>query len=387
MKVAYLDCPTGVSGNMIMAALLDAGLPLSYLENELSKLKLKGYKLKLENVTKKGFRAKHLAVIVSDNKTSRTISDIYRIIDKSKLKASVKHLSKKIFERLFEAESKVHGGKKHHLHEVGAVDAIIDIVGAAIGFDKLGIAEVYCSPLPYGHGQIKSAHGLLPNPAPATLKLLAGVPVYKKDIKAELVTPTGAAIITTMAKSFKEMPKFELKKTGLGAGTYELPEANIMRLFIGEAAVNYSEDLVLSIEANIDNMNPELYDHAIATLMKAGALDAYISQIKMKKNRPGIMLTALANVKDKDNILDKIFSETTTLGVRTYLVKREKLDRYQKQVQTKYGKVLVKVGKVGDAIKNISPEYEDCARISRIKKVPLKLVYDEAKMQAVKEVL
>jgi hypothetical protein len=383
MKVAYLDCPTGISGNMILAALLDAGLQLSYLEKELRKLRVKGYGLRVKDVTKKGFKAKHFDVVISD-KTSRSISDIYRIINKSKLKAGVKELSLSIFKKLFEAESKVHGGKTHHLHEVGAIDAIVDIVGAAIGFDKLGISEVYCSPLPYGYGRIKSSHGLLPNPAPATLKLLAGVPVYKKDIKAELVTPTGAAIITTMAKSFKEMPKFELKKNGLGAGTFDLPEANIMRMFIGEAAVNYSDDLVLSIEANIDNMNPELYEHAIAALMKAGALDAYISQIKMKKNRPGVMLTALANVKDKDKILDKIFSETTTLGVRTYLVKREKLDRFQRRVKTKYGKVMVKIGKVGNAIKNISPEYEDCVRISNMKKVPLKMVYDEAKMQAMK---
>ncbi len=383
MKVAYLDCPTGISGNMLLAALLDAGLSLSYLKKELRKLGVISYKLQVKNVTKKGFKAKHFNVIISDKK-SRTIGDIYRIINKSKLKNSVKKLSLSIFKKLFEAESNVHGGKVHHLHEVGAIDAIVDIVGAAIGFDKLGISEVYCSPLPYGHGQIKSSHGLLPNPAPATLKLLAGVPVYKKDIKAELVTPTGAAVITTLAKSFKEMPKFELKRTGLGAGTFDLPEANIMRLFIGEAAVNYSEDLVLSIEANIDNMNPELYEHAIAALMKAGALDAYISQIKMKKNRPGVMLTALADVKDKDKVLDKIFSETTTLGVRTYLVKREKLDRFQKQVKTKYGKVMVKIGKVGNAIKNISPEYEDCVRISRIKNVPLKMVYDEAKIEAMR---
>ena len=293
MKVAYLDCPTGISGNMILAALLDAGLSLPYLKKELKKLGVKGYELQVKSVVKHGFKAKHFDVLISDKK-SRTISDIYRIINKSKLKNSVKKLSLSIFKKLYEAESKVHGGKMHHLHEVGAIDAMVDIVGAAIGFDKLGITEVYCSPLPYGHGQIKSAHGLLPNPAPATLKLLKGVPVYKKDIKAELVTPTGAAIVTTMAKSFTEMPKFELKKTGLGAGTFDLPEANIMRLFIGEAAVDYSEDLVLSIEANIDNMNPELYDHAIAALMKAGALDAYISQIKMKKNRPGVMLTALS---------------------------------------------------------------------------------------------
>jgi hypothetical protein len=391
MKIAYFDCPTGVSGNMILASLIDAGLSPSYLKKELKKLHLKGYSLKVTNVRKSGFRAKHIDVIIPDKNGGKTINEIYDIIGRSSLNNNVKKLSKRIFESLFRAESKVHGGSIYHLHETGAIDAIVDIVGAAIGIDKLGIKEVYCSPLPLGYGPIRSSHGTLPNPAPAAAELLKGVPVYKKNIKAELVTPTGAAIITTLAKSFTGMPKLELKNIGMGGGTFNFParpaggaEANILRLFIGGSGSSFNEDMVAVIETNIDNMNPEYYDHVISALMRKGALDAYITSARMKKNRPGAVLTVLSPVDKKDELIDKLFGETTTLGVRTYLVKREKLDRSIKRVKTRYGSVSVKIGKAGNAIKNISPEYEDCAKISRKKGVPLKLIYDEAKFEAQK---
>jgi len=386
MKIAYFDCPTGISGNMILAALIDTGLSPSYLTKELKKLRIGGYSLKISNVRKSGFRAKHLDVLIPDKKGGRTIKEIFDIIRKSSLNNNVKQLSRRIFERLFRAESKVHGGKIYHLHETGAIDAIIDIVGAAIGLDKLGIKDVYSSPLPLGYGPIRSSHGMLPNPAPAAAELLKGVPVYKKKIKAELVTPTGAAIITTLAKSFTDMPKLELETIGMGAGTFNFPEANILRLFIGESISNFSEDMVAVIETNIDNMNPEYYDHVISALMRAGALDTYITSAKMKKNRPGIILTVLSDLKDKDKLIDRIFSETTTLGIRTYLVKREKLDRCFKRVKTRYGSVSVKIGKIGGTIKNVSPEYEDCAKLSRKTGVPLKVIYDEAKTQALLQV-
>jgi hypothetical protein len=384
MKIAYFDCPTGISGNMILAALMDAGLSPSYLKNELKKLRIKGYSLKITNVRKSCFRAKHIDVLIPDRKGGRTISEIYGIIGRSSLNNNVKQLSKRIFERLFKAESKVHGGKIYHLHETGAIDAIVDIVGAAIGIHKLGIKEVYCSPLPLGYGPIRSSHGMLPNPAPAAAELLKGVPVYKKHIKAELVTPTGAAIITTLAKSFTGMPKLFLKNIGMGAGTFNFAEANILRLFVGESTLSFQEDMVAVIETNIDNMNPEYYDHVISALMSSGALDAYVTTAIMKKKRPGVILTVLSSIDNKDRLIDKLFSETTTLGVRTYLAKREKLDRSVKQVKTRYGNVSVKIGRAGNVIKNISPEYEDCAKLSRKKGVPLKLIYDEAKFEAQK---
>jgi hypothetical protein len=382
MKIAYFDCPTGISGNMVLAALIDAGLSVNYLKKELKKLKTKGYALELSEVSKAGFRAKHLHIYIAGKEGRRTIRDIYYVIDGSSLKKSVKTLGRKIFERLYIAESKAHGTKRAHLHEAGATDAIIDIVGTAIGLDKLGIREVYCSPLPYGYGPIKSAHGTLPNPAPATIELLKGVATYKKNIKGELVTPTGAAIITSITKSFIDMPKLKLERTGLGAGTHDFRESNILRLFIGETQVNYGNDLVLEIKTNIDNMNPELYDHVISTLIKSGALDAYITPVRMKKKRPGVELTVLSDPAKKEKILNEIFNETTTLGVRTCLVKREKLERTTKKVSTRYGRVLVKIGKIGSSIKNISPEYEDCARISKRKGVPLKAVYDAARSAA-----
>ncbi len=364
---------------MILAALLDAGLSLTYLKKELAKLGLRGYSLRYADVMRNGIRASHFDVIITDKKSVRSIDEIRRLIKKSRLKAFVKDLSLRIFERLFKAEARVHGRHIHHLHEIGGIDAMVDIVGAVIGLDKLGIKEVYCSALPFGFGKIRSEHGALPNPAPATAELLRGVPVYKKDIKGELVTPTGAAIITTVARSFDEMPLFELKGGGLGAGTFSFSEPNILRLFIGGSNVEFSRDLVVKIETNIDNLNPEFYDHVINRLMKLGALDATISAARMKKKRPGMILSVLSEVDRKDKLIEAIFNETTTLGIRTYLVKREKLERRTKRVRTKYGPVMVKIGKVGNKVMNIAPEYEDCVRLSKKTGIPLKKIYDEAK--------
>jgi uncharacterized protein (TIGR00299 family) protein len=283
-----------------------------------------------------------------------------------------------IFERLFAAEHKVHGGGAH-LHEVSATDAIVDIVGTVIALDKLGIEEIYCAPIPFGYGAIKHSHGYLPNPAPATAQLLKGAVIYKKDIKGELVTPTGAAIITTLAKSYTDMPKLKVESMGKGAGYFDLKEANILRLFIGKATAGFQEDLITAIETNIDNMNPELYSHVIDRLMNRGALDAYISNISMKKGRPGVMLTVLSSIEDKKKLIDAIFSETTTLGVRTYLIRREKLARSIVKVRTKYGIVRIKIGKKGDTLMNIAPEFKDCSRLSKKNRVPLKHIYDAAR--------
>jgi uncharacterized protein (TIGR00299 family) protein len=367
---------------MILASMIDSGLSIAYLKKELSKLKMKGYSLKSADVVRNGIRASHFEVMISDHKTERTIDDIKSLIKNSRLKPAIKEMSLKIFSKLFDAESKVHGRHIRHLHELGAVDAIVDIIGAAIGLDKLGIKEVYCSPLPFGYGPIKCAHGILPNPAPATAELLKGVPIYKKNIKGELVTPTGAAIITTITKDFKDMPKMELKTKGLGAGTFQLNEPNILRLFVGEADDAFKDDLVAQIETNIDNMNPEFYDHIINNLMKLGALDASLSVIQMKKNRPGVKLTVLADIEKKDKLINAIFSETTTLGVRTYLVKRVKLERTIKKVKTRYGSLRVKIGNAGQRIMNISPEYRDCVSLSKKTGLPLKVIYDEAKKAA-----
>ena len=379
MKIAYFDAPTGLSGNMILASLLDAGLSLAYLKKELKKLGIAGYDIVLKKVIRQNIGAKYLDVSISEKEPRRSINDIYRIISKSRLKSKIKEMSLKIFKRLYGAECGAHGKRIGHLHETGATDAIVDIVGTVIGLDKLGIEEIYCSSLPMGHGTIRHAHGRLPNPAPATAQLLKGVPVYKKQIRAELVTPTGAAIMTTLAKKFDIMPKLELKSVGSGAGTFDLSEPNVLRIFIGNADVSFNEDVVCLLETNIDNMNPELYDHVIKRLMSSGALDAYITPILMKKNRPSVKLSVISSIGNRQRLLDMMFRETTTLGVRTYLVKREKLDRDVVAKKTSYGTIRLKVGRRGGRIYNVAPEYEDCVKASIRTNIPLKNVIDKAR--------
>jgi uncharacterized protein (TIGR00299 family) protein len=351
MKIAYFDCPTGISGNMILGAMLDAGLSAKGLAGELRKLETRNtkfetsYKLEILKTKRKDLAGTYFNVAIKPEKRRRRLTDILTIIKRSKLSAGVKTLSAKIFQRLAKAEAKVHGIpiNKVHFHEVGAVDAIIDIVGACIGLEKLGIEKVYCSPLPNGQGQIVHAHGLLPNPAPAAAELLKGIPTYSAGIKGELVTPTGAAVISTIAE-FKEMPKL----IGYGAGSLDLPQPNLLRLFIGEALLPTEQDAILQIEANIDDMDPKAYDRAIAALMKAGALDASVQPIRMKKQRAAVKLEVLCKPENKERVLDAVFTETTTIGARTQLVKRAKLRRV-----IRAGK---KISYLGSQIKRIKPE-------------------------------
>lgn len=380
MRSAYFDCPTGASGNMILAGLIDAGCPISYLTKELKKLGLKNYKLVYTKVKRNGFAANHLDVEIP-NDGDRTIYDIYKIIKMSRLSSKIKNSALNIFKKLFETEQKVHVGHSHmHIHEVGATDAIIDIIGTLIALDKLGIEDVYCSALPFGTSEIRHCHGVLSNPAPATTLMLKGIPIYKKNTKFELVTPTGAVLLSTLTKSFTDMPKIDVKSIGFGAGSVELPrEANILRVFVGDVTTKFDEDTVLMIETNIDDMDPNIYDRVIKRLMSSGALDASISPIRMKKDRLGITLSVICNINDKEKMLDAVFDETTTIGVRTYLIKREKLARKFIKVRTKYGNISLKLGFAGNSIKNISPEYDDCLKLSRKVRMPVETIYNEAK--------
>ncbi|MBN3033648.1 MAG: nickel pincer cofactor biosynthesis protein LarC [Candidatus Saganbacteria bacterium] len=355
MKIAYFDAPTGLSGNMILGALLDAGISAKELSAELRKLETRSskfegnYKLEIRKTKKCGLSGMYFNVRTNGPKHERNLSGILRIINRSNLSRSVKALSSKIFDRLAEAEAKVHGlpVNKVHFHEVGAVDAIVDIVGACIGIKKLGIGKIYCSPLPNGKGRIVHAHGLLPNPAPAAAELLKGVPTCSAGINGELVTPTGAAIITTLADGFGDLPKLKVEAIGYGAGALDLPQPNLLRVFIGEAELPTEHDAILQIETNIDDMDPGLYDRAIAKLMKAGALDASVRPIRMKKRRAAAVLQIMCRPEDKDEILDALFTETTTIGARVYLVKREKLRRV-----VRGGK---KISFLGDQVKRIKP--------------------------------
>ena len=379
MKIAYFDCPSGIAGNMILGALIDAGLDPLYLKKELQILDIRNWKLVISKIKKDGIAATYFNVNISKQDKHRNLAEIISIIKNNSLSKPVKDLSIKIFKRLAAAEAKVHGLpiNKVHFHEVGAVDAIIDIVGACIGFEKLRIDKLFCAPLPHGQGTIKHAHGLLPNPAPATVELLKGVPTYGTDIAAELVTPTGAAIISTLATSFGLMPRQKTEIIGYGAGSLNLPIPNLLRLYIGEAELPTERDAILQIETNIDDTDPEAFPKIIARLMKAGALDAFISPILMKKERQGISLTVLCEPQLRDQILDTLFSLTTTFGARVFLVSREKLSRRIIKVKTKLGKAKVKLGFLGDKLKTVAPEYEDYKKLARKHHLPIQKAYKE----------
>jgi uncharacterized protein (TIGR00299 family) protein len=310
---------------------------------------------------------------------------IKRIIDSSDLEPGVKNLSYKIFKRLGEAEAKVHqcALEEVHFHEVGAVDTIIDIVGAAICINHFGIEKVYASPLHTGSGMVQCAHGLMPVPAPATAELLKGATFYSSDIRGELVTPTGAAIITTLTREFGPLPPFQVDTVAYGAGTWDLKIPNVLRLFLGRSEEKeLKREPATIIETNIDDMNPQVYSHLMERLYQAGAADVFLTPVYMKKNRPGTLLTVVSTLANYQPLVEIIFSETTTLGVRTYQVERHTLDRSFETIQTKNGPVRLKIAWEGGKIRNISPEYEDCLQIALKTGLPLKEIVQEALHQA-----
>ena len=378
--IAYFDCFSGISGNMVLGALIDAGLRVDYLKKEIKKLKLKDYKIKISKVTMGHLVGTHVAVQVKSD-VKRGLKDITSIINKSSLDKTVKEESIRIFKRLAQAESRVHNipESRLHFHEVGDTDSIIDIVGAVIGLKKLGVEKIYCSPVHLGRGFVKCGAGILPVPAPATMELLKGVPVYGRDIEYELVTPTGAAIISTLSAGFGDIPPMKYEAIGYGAGSSQLEIPNMLRVMLGSPQKLYAEDTVKVIEANIDDMNPQVYDYLMERLFKEGALDVFLTQILMKKNRPAVLLSVLCKACDTDRILPVIFDETTTLGVRIYEAHRKKLFRKINTVKTKYGNVRVKTGSSGNDLKNIAPECEDCRKLALKNKVSIKEVFLEAK--------
>ena len=380
MKIAYFDCCAGISGDMVLGALVDSGLDVSILRRELAKLHLGDYSISASKDERHHITGTNIKVRFKESGHHRTFKEIKNIINKSRLTTKVKVLSTSIFENLAKAEAKVHGCRVDdvHFHEVGAIDSIVDIVGTAIGIEKLGIGQVYASPLPLGSGWVKTSHGRMPVPAPATLELLKGVPVASSPATSELTTPTGAAIIKTLSLSFGNMPHMEIEGTGYGIGDRSFKEIpNILRLIIGKRTGN-TERLII-VETNMDDMNPQIYEYLMSRLFKNGALDVFLMPIQMKKGRPAILLKVLCSENKKGNIIDTIFEETTTIGVRTYEVERHCLERRIENVSTPYGKVRVKVAERNGKVLNIQPEYEDCKEIAEKKKLPLKEVMDSAK--------
>jgi hypothetical protein len=380
----YLDCPSGISGNMLLGALAELGVGEEALRKELASLGLAGWNFKTAKVQRGALSATLVEVEVTGTQAHRSLQDILALIDGSSLPAGVKEKSKQVFQRLAQAEAEVHGTSPEqvHFHEVGAVDAIIDIVGAVAGLHRLGVERVVCSPLPVARGWVESSHGPLPLPAPATALLLRGAPTYGVEGEFELVTPTGAALAVTLADSYGPQPPMTVQSVGCGAGSADLPKPNILRAFLGETTqASLAEKLIL-LETNIDDMNPELYENLMEQLFAAGALEVYFTPIIMKKSRPGVVISALCEAKDKAAVLHKMFEESTTLGVRIIEVERHCLPREFREIETRWGKVKVKLARTSAGIVTASPEYEDCKRLAREHRVPLRQVYEEAKALA-----
>lgn len=385
MTLAYFDCFSGISGDMVLGALVDAGVAIDALRSELARLDLRGYEISSEKVMRSGIAATRVHVLVNQkDQKSRHLSDIITIIEGSSLSATVRKKSSRIFTRLAEAEAKVHATTPEsiHFHEVGAVDAIVDIVGSVIGLELLGITRIVSSAVNTGSGMVQTVHGLLPVPAPATAELLTGIPFYQSAAQFELATPTGAAIISTLGSSFGILPSVKPERIAYGAGHRDIPgQPNVLRILIGETAASHDEDSSVVVETNIDDMNPQVYDYLIEKLIQQGAQDAYLTPIIMKKGRPAIMLSVLTDSSRTEAVVDTIFRETTSIGVRIRDVGRRKLTRDIQPVDTVYGRINMKISKRDEEVLTATPEYEDCRKIAKEKNVPLKTVMEEAKNQ------
>jgi len=381
LNIAYFDCYSGISGDMILGALLDLGWEESELRKEAERLKLSGWELEVKKVSKQGIAGTQVKIRDEKNEP-RAFERLVEIIEKSDLENRVKEKSRSVLTRIGEAESRIHGIplSEVHLHELGGVDTVIDVVGTVSGIERLGIDRIYASRIHVGKGLINCAHGILPIPAPATLELLRDVPIYGGDVEGELTTPTGAAIISSLASGFGRMPSMVLKKVGYGAGERDFAFPNLLRVSLGTAEEvsgdAYVENAATVIEANIDDMNPEIYPYLMEKLLEAGAKDVYFIPMHMKKNRPGILLGAIVE-EEFQRVLDVVFRETTTIGVRTHQVWRKKLSREETWVSTKYGKAKVKLGTAQGELVNVSPEYESCKELSQKSGVPLKDIYQE----------
>lgn len=389
MRIAYFDCFAGISGDMCLGAVVDAGADLTSIRRELKKLPVKGYSLAYKKVLRSGISATKIDVITKNAKGKSQRSkgtkwrDIEKIIRASSLSNKIKQTGLHIFKRLFEAEAKVHGValESVHLHELGGIDCLVDIFGTLIGLEILGIDKTYVSALNLGSGSIKTEHGILPVPAPATIELLRDYPVYSSNTPLELTTPTGAAIISGIKSKASPLPEFRIEKTGYGAGNKDIHSMpNTLRILIGnDDSSDKSDNFVTIIETNIDDMNPQIYGHAMERLFKAGALDVYLENITMKKGRPAVKLTVISKNEDSEKLVDLLFRETTTIGIRFYKTQRKTLDREIRRVRTKYGDLRIKVSSLNGNTVNISPEYEDLKAISNKTKIPIKTIMEEVR--------
>ncbi len=432
MRIAYLDCFSGISGDMFLGALIDAGVSPKIFEEAVAALNI-GARLEISRVNRSGISATKIDVVVNGEKDSprgsrtrvsdlhvhseshrdahhhehdhehhhgRGLAEIREIVSSAEISGPAKQTAIAIFEKLGHAEAKIHNisVEKVHFHEVGAVDALVDIVCAAIGAEALGVDEIICSPLNVGGGTVECAHGTFPVPAPATVELLKGAPVYATALQAELVTPTGAAIVATLGKGFSSFPEMKIEKTGYGAGTQDFSgHANVLRITIGELTsrtnaaegpvrlrseqvrtTQTSHEIISVLEANLDDLNPQVFGYVMDRLLETGALDVFATPVQMKKNRPGTLLTVLCKPEDADKLTQIVFAETTTLGLRCREEKRQVLARKWMSVSTRFGDVRIKIASLNGTVSSYAPEYEDCRRIAAEHRVPLKTVMQEA---------
>ncbi|ACI19512.1 nickel pincer cofactor biosynthesis protein LarC [Dictyoglomus thermophilum] len=373
MKALYFDCFSGISGDMILGALIDLGIDVEKWKTELNKIPVKGYKIEISKKQKNSIWGTDVNIIIDDHHSHRHLEDLLKIVDESGLSENIKTKAKNIFYKIAEAEAKIHNQPidEVHFHEIGALDTIIDVLGSLILLEMLEVEEIYSSPLPLGSGFVNTAHGTIPVPAPATLEILRGIPVYKDGREGELVTPTGAAIISTVANFVQELPPIRVDKIGYGCGKKDFSFPNLLRVYVGELVESTVKERNIVLETNIDDMNPQIFGYLVEKLFKEGALDVFLTPVYMKKGRPGILLSVIAPLVMEERLSEVIFRETTTLGIRKIYVDKKIMPREIKEIETKWGKVRIKVANI-NGIRKAYPEYEDCKSIAERENIPLK---------------
>ncbi len=371
---------------MILGALIDAGLNPKGLRETLEKLRIPTVRLKVKKVLKGSLSSTQVIVEGrAEKKHHRSLQEILRIVERSSLEGEIKEKSREVFERIASVEAKIHriAMEEVHFHELGGLDSIVDIVGAVWGIRQMGIEKIYVSRVNVGGGFVKCEHGILPVPAPATLSLMKGRPVYSSGVERELLTPTGAALLTTLGSEFGSMPVINVERIGYGAGRDDLPHPNLLRLIIGVSAMASAQEKVIVVETNIDDMNPQMYDYVMERLLAAEVLEIFITPILMKKNRPGHLLTVICPSEKLPTVTKFLLKETTTLGLRWHEEERAKAEREIVSLQTKYGRIRFKLARWEGNVINLSPEYEDCKGLATEKGIPLKEIFEEARKEAV----
>ena len=407
MKLAYFDCPSGAAGDMILGALVDAGVPFETLERELTGLGLAGYRLERSEVMKAGFRATKVHVHLDGYEEGaghfgrlpdpgghehhpaghRGLGEILGILERSRLAPEVRDMASRVFRRLAEAEARVHGTtpERVQFHDVGAIDAIVDVAGSCLGLHLLGVDAVHFGTLPVGGGFVQGPHGRIPVPAPAVAELLRGFPTLDNGIRRELVTPTGAAILTTLAAGSGAMPAMRVTAVGYGAGTLELETPNVLRLFVGEAAATAPAttptETIIQVETTVDDMSPQLYEPLLERLLERGALDAWLTPVIMKRSRPGVVLTALCEPGRVADLSRLLFEESSTIGVRWTAYQRARLDREMVRLDTAHGPVTFKVSRLDGRVITVTPEFEEIRRIARDRGLAVREVLEQARTE------